>query len=146
MRTLFTLAVMVLCLLPACSSTNRNIVSIQNSGVGLKVQYDPQTQLPDAWCGGIRSSINIVPVGLNKKAGQGADNANETPDMVSERVEDIGILSGIHIYDRWVLGHPFDGKLPQTNEVVPFTLYNSPGVIADCIQAVFKNPAPKFTK
>ncbi len=100
----FSLAMMILMVLGivGCSSTNRNVISVTTSGVGLKVSYSPDTKLPDFWAGGICNFMTIVPTQLNTDEDEDASNA---VDMLSSQSIRAGVMNGISVDNRYTINH-----------------------------------------
>ena len=97
MRKLAVLFFVILC---ACSSTNKNVVQVAETGIGMKVSVSDvaQTYLPDVYFGFYRSVVLIVPTSSN--------DANRTCDMILDFQVDAGFMTGIKISDKVVVGAP----------------------------------------
>jgi len=91
-----------------CSSTNKNVVQVAETGIGFKVAVSDvaQTYLPDVWFGFYRSVVLVIPTSSN--------DANRTCDMILLFTVDAGFSSGIKISDKVVVGAPARGS----NEVI----------------------------
>jgi hypothetical protein len=78
------------CLLVACSSTNRNVIFVAETGLGAKVATNPKNQLYEATIGFLDNYISIVPVQLNT---QNPDNEDAS--------KSVSIMSSLDLFIDW---------------------------------------------
>jgi len=85
-----------------CSSTNRNVITSIQSGIGIRAEYDERTQLPLIWVGYIRSLITVIPVQLNTQDPMNED-ASRAVSMVSSMDCSVSVTRGIKISERYII-------------------------------------------
>ena len=107
-----------------CSANNRNVITTVQSGIGIKLDYRQDTQMPVIWLGYIRSFSTIVPVQLNT-VDPALEDASKAIHMYSSMDCSVGIIHGIKIRERMI----FNGD--NTND-------------QENVKAVFGIPTAKF--
>jgi hypothetical protein len=101
MKHTFVLICILFC---GCSSVNRNIITVIDSGVGTFLDYNVQTQMPQVRMGMARSSIFVVPTSLNTGENGYGGSASDAPNVLARQKINVGIMSGIQIDDLYVVG------------------------------------------
>jgi hypothetical protein len=107
-------------LISACSSTNRNVIHVAQTGIGVKASYNVETMLPDVWLGFFRSMIFVIPTGVNET------NANSSPDILSMIHIDLGLVSGVKIDDKFAIGRASFEPGTTNNGAVARAMFNAP--------------------
>ena len=105
------LFISILVLLCSCSTNNRNIVCIETSGIAIIASYNPQTQLPEGKVGYFRGMFFIIPTGLNTEPGGTGGSAKDVPTVIVKQSVEGGIVSGVKIDNRFIVGSPDDAQI-----------------------------------
>ncbi len=96
------LILIMLLMMVGCSSTNRNVVTSIQAGIGVRAEYDEKTQLPLIWLGYIRSLTTIIPVQLNTQDPM-MEDASKAIKMYSSMDCTVSIVHGIKISERYII-------------------------------------------
>jgi len=108
MKNLILTVIALSIFMVGCSSTNRNVLHVAQTGIGVKVSYNAETQLPDVWLGFFRSMIFVIPTGVNE------GEATSSPDILSMIHIDLGLISGVKIDDKFAIGKASIGTESNT--------------------------------
>ena len=110
MKLLLLELILISVLLWGCSPNNRNIVCIETSGIAVICSYNPQTQLPEGKVGYFRGMFFIIPTGLNTEPGGTGGSAKDVPTVIVKQTVEGGIVSGIKIDNRFIVGAPDESQ------------------------------------
>ena len=75
MKNIITILIISV-ILSACSSNNRNIIFVADTGMGAKIAQNPESQMYEASFGLLYNYVSIVPVQLNTQNPTNEDASN----------------------------------------------------------------------